>query len=68
MGAFFTSLPLLPKRVVTKLFEYPLIQRIDMPLLEHYLYIQAELANDSIWRVSPCSMIALEAKTIDPLH
>ena len=38
-----------------------------MPLLDHYLYIQAELANDSIWRVSRAGgMIALEAKNIDP--
>ena len=38
-----------------------------MPLLEQYLYIQAELANDSIWRVSRAGgMIALEAKNIDP--
>ena len=38
-----------------------------MPLLEHYLYIQTELANDSVWRVPRAGgMIALEAKNIDP--
>lgn len=38
-----------------------------MPLLEHYLYIQSELANDSVWRVPRAGgMIALEAKNIDP--
>ena len=38
-----------------------------MPLLEHYLYIQKELASDSVWRVPRAGgMIALEAKNIDP--
>lgn len=38
-----------------------------MPLLEHYLYIQTELASDSVWRVPRAGgMIALEAKKIDP--